>query len=194
MGTAAFIALLAGAGLWRLASPNPEPQPARDVRPAPVASEAQVPAPPRYQVERVEAPSGAQVEVARVDAERTRLARFAANALVPLTPEEEALLREEEDVEDLGELIARTERHFREARPEEREAKERRYLAAMNLAAKLAPPESPVPDEEAREAQARYLQALEGERARWARLPPDEQRRRQDAFKEAFFRNPGERK
>jgi hypothetical protein len=194
-GAVAFVALLAGAGLWRFASPRaPQAEPVAKPspsRPVEVRSDKE-PAPPRYRVERVEGPSGAPVEVARADAERTSLARFAADAVVPLTPEEEALLKAE-PVDDPGELVARTERDFRQATPETREEKERRYLLALNLAAKLAPRETPGPDVQAREAQARYLQALAAEQAKWAGRPPDEQRRLQDAFKDDFFRKQGER-
>jgi hypothetical protein len=193
MGAAAVIALLAGAGFWRLSSLS-EPGPTvQGAGPSPAVPSTEAPVSQREQAERV--PASAKAEGERADAEPTSLARFAANALVPLTPEEQALLQEEEDVEDLGALIARIERDFRQATtPEEREAKERRYLAAMNLAAKLVPTETPGPDTRAREAQARFLRALEAERAKWVGLAPDEQLRRQDAFKEEFFRNEGERK
>ncbi len=194
-GAAAFAALLAGAGLWRLAPPRaphaePVTQPARGAPPE--TSSDKEPAPPRYRVERVEGPSGAPVEVVRAQAEPPSLAELTAHAVVPLTPEEEALLQAER-VDDPGELIARTERDFRHATPETREEKERRYLLALNLATKLAPRETPGPDAQARAAQARYLQALAAEQAKWVGRSPDEQRRLQDAFKDDFFRKQGER-
>src|SRR3712207_6470807 len=119
-GAAAFAALLAGAGLWRLSAPQAPPAepveaPARGA--SSEASSEKESAPPRYRGERVQGPSGARVEVVRAQAEPTPLAEFTANALVPLTPEEEALLKAE-PVDDPGELIARTERDFRLATPE----------------------------------------------------------------------------
>jgi hypothetical protein len=146
---------------------------------------------PRYEVKR-EQRDGRTVEVAREQPQaepKDAVAAFAARAVVPLTPEEEALLREERVDGDMGALISRLERDFVQATPETRDAKEKRYLAALNLSAKLAPQATPAPDEEARALQARYLTALEAEQKKWARLPPDEQRRQQDAFKDWFFRN-----
>ena len=190
-GAAAFVALLAGAGLWRSSSPRaPHAEPVTE--PARGASLDKEPAPPRYRVERVQGPSGAPVEVVRAEAEPPSFAELTAHALEPLTPEEEALLQAER-VDDPGELIARTERDFRQATPEVREEKERRYLLAMNLAAKLAPRETSGPDARARAVQARYLQALAAEQVKWVGLPPDEQRRLQDAFKGDFFRRQEER-
>ncbi|XXF77400.1 hypothetical protein P2318_30760 [Myxococcaceae bacterium GXIMD 01537] len=187
---AGVVALLAGAGLWRLSS-TPSPAPASE--PPPAAHAEKAPEPPRYRVERAAGSAGTQVEVALVDAERDTLADFAARALVPLTPDEEALLREAH-TDDLGELIARAEREYREAPREERDAKERRYLLAMNLAAKLATQEPDRPDAEARAVQARFLQALEAERPKWAGRSPEEQRRLQDEFKDDFFSKQGERR
>ena len=67
--------------------------------------------------------------------------------------------------------------------------RERRYLAALNLVAKLAtPPEASDADLRARDADARYQQALTVEQVKWRSLPPEEQLRQHDAFKEAFFR------
>lgn len=194
-GAVAFVALLAGAGLWRLSSPRVPPaepvtEPARGAPPE--ASSDKEPAPTRYRVERVPGPSGTPLEVVRAERGPPSLEELTAHALEPLTPEEEALLHAER-VDDPGELVARTERAFLQATPETREEKERRYLLALNLAAKLAPRESRGPDTRAREAQARYLQALAAEQAKWAGRPPDEQRRLQDAFKDDFFRREGER-
>ncbi|MFP2906911.1 hypothetical protein ACLESD_18075, partial [Pyxidicoccus sp. 3LFB2] len=130
------------------------------------------------------------VEVARAKAEASGLARFAARALVSLTPDEEALLREE-PVDDVAAPRDAHERAFLDATPATRAEKERRYLAALNLAAKLAePPASSRPsaaDARARETDARYQQALQAERGKWRELPPEEQARQQDAFKEWFF-------
>lgn len=194
-GAAAFALLLAGAGLWRLASPTtphakPLTEPARGTPPEAAADKE--PAPPRYRVERVEGPSGTPMEVVRAEAGPPSLAELTAHAVEPLTPEEQALLQAER-VDDPGELVARTERDFRQATPQTREEKERRYLLALNLAAKLAPRVAPEPDAPAREAQARYLQALAAEQAKWAGRSPEEQRRLQDAFKDDFFRKQGER-
>jgi hypothetical protein len=142
---------------------------------------------PRLQVELATGSQGTVVEVARARAASPALARFAAQALVPLTPDEEALLREE-PVDDVAALVTRTERAFLDATPETRAAKERRYLAALNLAAKLAaPPEPSAADARAREVDARYQQALAAERVKWKDLSPQEQAHQQEVFKEWFF-------
>jgi hypothetical protein len=142
---------------------------------------------PRLQVELARGSEGVAVEVASARPEPTALARFARRALVPLTPDEEALLREEA-VDDLAALVARTERAFLDATPQTRAEKERRYLAALNLAAKLAaPPEPSAADARAREVDARYQRALAEEQVKWKDLPAEEQARQQDAFKEWFF-------
>ncbi|WP_241759680.1 hypothetical protein [Pyxidicoccus parkwayensis] len=158
-----------------------------------VAQEGSAPAPvkdapgPHLQVELATTQQGATVEVASARAEPSALARFAARALVPLTPDEEALLREE-SVDDVASLVTRTERAFMDATPETRAEKERRYLAALNLAAKLAaPPEPSAADAHAREVDARYQQALAQEQVKWKGLTPEEQARRQGEFKEWFF-------
>ncbi len=112
---------------------------------------------------------------------------FAARALIPLTPDELAVLREEK-VDDLAALVARTERAFMDATPQTRAERERRYLAALNLAAKLAtPPEPSAADARAKDVDARYRRALDEAREKWQALPPEEQARQHDAFKEAFF-------
>lgn len=142
---------------------------------------------PQLQVEQVRGSEGVAVEVARARGGAPGLARFAEQALVRLTPDEEALLREE-PVDDVAALVARTERAFLEATPQTRAQKERRYLAALNLAAKLAaPPEPSAVEERAREVEARYQRALAAERVKWKDLPAEEQARQQDAFKEWFF-------
>ena len=142
---------------------------------------------PRLQVELARGHEGVAVEVARAREEPAALARFAQQALVPLTPDEEALLREE-PVDDIAALVARTERAFLDATPATRAEKERRYLAALNLAAKLAAPPEPSPaDARAREVDARYQRALAAERVKWQGLPPEEQARQQETFKEWFF-------
>jgi hypothetical protein len=131
-------------------SPVPSAAPRR-VAPAVARGEAS-PAPherkdapePRLQVEHARGSGSVAVEVARARAESSGLARFAKQALVSLTPDEEALLREE-PVDDVAALVARTERAFLDATPETRAQKERRYLAALSLAAKLAA--SPAPSD-----------------------------------------------
>ncbi|WP_164017489.1 hypothetical protein [Pyxidicoccus trucidator] len=154
---------------------------------APVSGERKDAPDPKLQVELARGSGGVTVEVARARPEDSGLARFAARALVPLTPDEEALLREE-PVDDVAALVARTERAFLDATPGTRAEKERRYLAALNLAAKLAaPPEPSAAEARARETDARYQQALEAERVKWRELPSEEQARQQDAFKEWFF-------
>lgn len=154
--------------------------------PAPIESKDAPPG-PRLQVERATGSQGAVVEVASARAGSPAPARFAAQVLVPLTPDEEALLREE-PVDDVAALVTRTERAFLDATPDTRAAKERRYLAALNLAAKLAAPPEPSPaDARAREVDARYQRALAAERVKWQGLPPEEQARQQETFKEWFF-------
>lgn len=193
-GGAVFLAALALL-CWRgLSTSTPEPSaPSQKTGPAlasePVPEKAQPR--PRYEVER-EQRGGRTVEVVREQPQaepQDPVAAFAARAVVPLTPEEETLLREEHVDGDMGALIAQLEHDFVHATPETRAAKEKRYLAALNLSAKLAPQATPAPDEEARALQARYLTALEAEQKKWTQLPPDEQRRQQDAFKDWFFRN-----
>jgi hypothetical protein len=166
------------------APPSVAPAVARsDASPAPDATKD---APDlRLQVELATGSQGTVVEVARARATSPALARFAA--LVPLTPDEEALLREE-SVDDVAALVARTERAFMDATPETRAAKERRYLAALNLAAKLAaPPEPSSADARAREVDSLYQQALAAERVKWKDLSAEEQARQQEVFKEWFF-------
>ncbi|MFP2929874.1 hypothetical protein ACLESO_32710 [Pyxidicoccus sp. 3LG] len=143
---------------------------------------------PRPHVEHVKGSTGASVEVVRAAGAPTSLARFAEQALVKLTPDEEALLREE-PVDDLAALVTRTERAYQDATPETRAEKERRYLSALNLSAKLAAPPAPSAlDDRARETEARYQRELAAERVKWKDLPPEEQARQQEAFKEWFFR------
>jgi hypothetical protein len=168
-----------------VAVPAPEAPAVARAEPAPVPRK-ELPE-PRLQVEVARGRGGATVEVVRARAESSGLARFTAKALVPLTPDEEALLREE-PVDDVAALVTRTERAFLDATPQTRAEKERRYLAALNLAAKLAaPPEPSAAEARARETDARYQRALEAERVKWRGLPPEEQARQQDAFKEWFF-------
>lgn len=144
---------------------------------------------PVLQVEQVQGPAGLTVEVATPAPTTSPLTRFAKDALVPLTPDEEALLREE-PVDDLATLVTRTERAFQEASPEARALQERRYLAALNLVAKLSAP--PPEDTHAGDQDARYQQALAREKAKWRDLAPEEQARAQETFKEWFFQ--GEQK
>lgn len=168
-------------------SPPPSaPEVARDgVAPAPTGAKESPE--PKLHVELATTRQGATVEVASARPEPSALARFASRALVPLTPDEEALLREE-SVDDVAALVTRTERDFLNATPQTRAEKERRYLAALNLAAKLAAPPEPSPaDARVREVDARYQQALAEERKKWRDLSPEEQARKQDAFKEWFF-------
>ncbi|WP_043710171.1 hypothetical protein [Corallococcus macrosporus] len=151
------------------------------------ASPPKVAAEPRFHVEPATADTGSMALVVRKHDEAKDWERFAARALVPLTPDELAVLREE-PVDDLAVLVARTERAFMDAAPGERAEKERRYLAALNLVAKLAtPPEPSAADLRARDVDARYQQALTVERVKWRSLPPEEQARQHDAFKESFF-------
>ncbi|MFP2962282.1 hypothetical protein ACLEPN_32000 [Myxococcus sp. 1LA] len=180
--------LLVGAGTsllvprWVFANEG-APREAARTRAAP----PKVAAEPRFHVEPATADTGSLAQVVRSRDEATDWERFAARALVPLTPDELALLREE-PVDDLAVLVVRTERAFMDAAPEERAEKERRYLAALNLVAKLAtPPEPSAADLRARDIDARYQQALTVERTKWRSLPPDEQARQHDAFKEAFY-------
>lgn len=169
-------------------APRPEaPAVAAGKSPAPPAGDKDS-REPRLHVEPAKGSGGVAVEVAHAKAEPPSLARFASKALVPLTPDEEALLREEA-VDDLAALVARTERAFLDATPQTRAQKERRYLAALNLAAKLAaPPEPSAADARAREQEARYQRALAEEQVKWRGLPPEEQSRRHEDFKEWFFR------
>lgn len=195
VGAVACTALLAGVGLWqRSPQPGAPPEPSTaqvpQLPPAEPASAKEQSA-PRYRVERREAPSGVAVEVVRQDTEDAALAEFAEMAVVPLSPEEKALLAEARE-DDFGALIARAERDFLHATPETREALERRYLLALNLSAKLAPVETPEPDARARAVQARYLEALAIEQEKWVGRSPDEQRHLQDAFKDDFFHKQGE--
>ncbi|AKQ63259.1 hypothetical protein A176_000171 [Myxococcus hansupus] len=142
---------------------------------------------PRFHAEPAkDAPSGT-VQVAGPRTTSPDWEQFAARALIPLTPDELAVLREER-VDDLAALVARTERAFMEATPQTRAERERRYLAALNVAAKLAtPPEPSAADARAKDVDARYRRALEREREKWRTLSPEEQARQHDAFKEAFF-------
>lgn len=140
-------------------------------------------------VEQVQGPGGLTVEVATPAPATSPLTRFAKDSLVPLTPDEEALLREE-PVDDLATLVTRTERAFQDASPETRARQERRYLAALNLVAKVSAP--PAEDTHARDQDARYQQALAREQAKWRDLSPEEQARAQETFKEWFFQ--GEQK
>ncbi|NMO16760.1 hypothetical protein HPC49_06210 [Pyxidicoccus fallax] len=190
---AAGVPLLVPTWMLEDAPPRPAPE-GHPRREAPAVARAEAAPPerkdaqgPGLQVELARGREGVTVEVARAREEPAPLARFAKQALVPLTPDEEALLREE-PVDDLAALVARTERAFQDATPQTRAEKERRYLAALNLAAKLAtPPEPSAADARAREVDARYQRALAEERGKWKDLPPEEQARQQDAFKEWFF-------
>ncbi|AKF83903.1 hypothetical protein MFUL124B02_38795 [Myxococcus fulvus 124B02] len=139
---------------------------------------------PALRVEQVKGASGATVQVAGLAPADSALARFAKDALVPLTAEEQALLREE-SVDDLSALVARTERAFLDATPESRARLERRYHAALDLAAKLSAPLAE--NAQAREVDARYRQALAREQEKWRELSPEERSRAQDTFKEWFF-------
>ncbi|MCP3059322.1 hypothetical protein LXT21_11110 [Myxococcus sp. K38C18041901] len=139
---------------------------------------------PALRVEQVKGAAGATVQVAGLAPADSALTRFAKEALVPLTAEEQALLREE-SVDDLSALVARTERAFLDATPETRARLERRYLAALDLVAKLSAP--PTEDTRAREVDARYRQALAREQEKWRELSPEERARAQDTFKEWFF-------
>ncbi|MCP3105271.1 hypothetical protein LZ198_41025 [Myxococcus sp. K15C18031901] len=146
----------------------------------------EAPAPPLV-VKQVGGGEGPSVEVVSAATELPSAAHFARDALVTLTPDEEALLREE-SVDDVATLVARTERAFREADVQTRERMERRYLAALNLAAKLAPPPTPsATDAKAREVDARYQRALAQERLKWRGLSAEEQARAHAEFKEWFF-------
>ncbi|QDE93209.1 hypothetical protein BHS06_31825 [Myxococcus xanthus] len=159
----------------------------REVARTPAAS-PKVVVEPRLHVEPAKDDAGRAVQVASLRDEAPEWERFAARALVPLTPDERALLQEE-PVDDLAVLVTRTERAFMDATPEARVEKERRYLAALNLVAKLATlPEPSAEDLRAREVDARYQQALTVEQVKWRSLPPEEKARQHDAFKEAFFR------
>ncbi|WP_426755312.1 hypothetical protein [Myxococcus sp. Y35] len=183
----AIVMVGAGASLlvprWVLRSDAAPLGVARAVAPPPKDAVA-----PRLHVEPAKDAAGRAAQVVRPREDAPDWERFAARAMVPLTPDELALLREEQ-VEDLAALVARTERDFMEATPETRAAKERRYLAALNLVAKLTPPsEDSAADRRARDVDARYQRALAVEREKWRALPPEEQARQQDAFKEAFFR------
>ncbi|MFY2563507.1 hypothetical protein ACN469_38295 [Corallococcus terminator] len=144
---------------------------------------------PVLHVEQVQGPDGLTVEVATPAPATSPLTRFAKDALVSLTPDEEALLREE-PVDDLATLVTRTERAFQEASPETRARQERRYLAALNLVAKLSG--VPKEDAHARDEDARYQRALAREQAKWSGLSPEERARAQETFKEWFFQ--GEQK
>lgn len=139
---------------------------------------------PVLRVEQVKGAGGAMVQVAGPAPADSALTRFAKDALVPLTAEEQALLREE-SVDDLSALVARTERAFLDATPETRVRLERRYHAALDLVAKLSAPLAE--DARAREVDARYQQALAREQEKWRELPPEERARAQDTFKEWFF-------
>lgn len=156
---------------------------------APTAPERKDAPGARPQVEQVKGRGGLAVDVVRAGGAPSTLARFAERALVPLTPDEEALLREE-PVEDVAALVTRTERAYLDATPDTRAQKERRYLAALNLAAKLAqaPSEPSAQETRTQETDARYQRALAAERVKWKELPPEEQVRQQEAFKEWFFR------
>ncbi|MCE9670736.1 hypothetical protein LY474_23285 [Myxococcus stipitatus] len=162
-----------------------DPPPAK---PPPVPTEPpKEPSAPPPVVRQVGGAGGPSVEVVSAPSERPSRPNFAREALVTLTPDEEALLREEA-VDDVATLVARTERAFREADGPSRERMERRYLAALNLAAKLAAPPPPSEaDERAREVDARYQRALAEERLKWKDLSPEAQARAHDAFKEWFF-------
>ncbi|QDE86194.1 hypothetical protein [Myxococcus xanthus] len=180
--------MLVGAGAswlvpqWALGKEGTPPEVARTP-----ASPPKVAAGPRFHVEPAKDDTGRAVQVASLRYETPEWERFAARALVPLTPDELALLQEE-PVDDLAVLVTRTERAFMDATPEARVVKERRYLAALNLVAKLAtPPEPSAEDLRAREVDARYQQALTVEQVKWRSLPPEEKSRQHDAFKEAFF-------
>ncbi|MCY1000573.1 hypothetical protein OWM54_25845 [Myxococcus sp. MISCRS1] len=139
---------------------------------------------PVLRVEQVKGAGGATVQVAGLVPPDSALARFAKDALVPLTAEEQALLREE-SVDDLSALVARTERAFMDATPETRARLERRYHAALDLVAKLSAPLAE--DARAREVDARYRQALAREQEKWRELSPEDRARAQDTFKEWFF-------
>ncbi|NVJ10164.1 hypothetical protein HUW63_33710 [Myxococcus sp. AM001] len=181
--------MLVGAGAsllaprWALGKEGTPPEVARTP-----ASPPKVAAEPRFHVEPAKDDTGRAVQVARLREDAPEWERFAARALVPLTLDELALLREA-PVDDLAVLVTRTERAFMDATPEARAEQERRYLAALNLVAKLAtPPEPSDADARARDVDARYQQALTVERVKWRSLPLEEQSRRHDTFKEAFFR------
>lgn len=180
--------MLVGAGAsllvprWALGNQGAPPAVARTP-----AAPPKVAAEPRLRVESAKDDTGRAVQVARLHDEAPELERFSARALVPLTPEELAVLREE-PVDDLAVLVTRTERAFMDATPATRAEKERRYLAALNLVAKLStPPESSAADLRARDVDTRYQQALTVEQVKWRSLPPEERLRQHDAFKEAFF-------
>ncbi|MFY1831800.1 hypothetical protein ACN47A_38150 [Myxococcus fulvus] len=153
--------------------------------PSPVKADSPKSVPePVLRVEQVKGSGGATVQVASLAPADSALTRFAKDALVPLTTEEQALLREE-SVDDLSALVARTERAFLDATPETRARLERRYHAALDLVAKLSAP--PAEDARAREVDARYRQALAREQEKWREHSPEERARAQDTFKEWFF-------
>lgn len=144
---------------------------------------------PVLHLEQVQGPDGLTVQVASSTPATSPLTRFAKDALVALTPDEEALLREE-PVDDLAALVTRTERAFQDASPQTRARQEQRYLAALNLVAKLSAP--PPDDARARDEDARYQRALAEEQVKWRGLSPGERERAQETFKEWFFQ--GEQK
>ncbi len=112
-------------------------------------------------------------------------AQFAKRALVPLTPEEEDVLRHHPP-EDLSQLIAGAMQAYVHADDAHRAEADRRYLMLLNLAAKLESDRVSATPAEIH-TQHDYLNAVAAKQAAWQQLSPPQRAERESEFKYQFF-------
>jgi hypothetical protein len=122
-------------------------------------------------------------EKATPDGDQT--AEFARKAVIPLSAEEEAVLREH-GFEQLSRVIAQAEQAYVTASPAELAEADHRYLMLLNLAAKFTEP-GPEPSEDEKRAHSDYLRLVEARRRRLDKFDPNTRAARLQNEKEAFF-------